>query len=191
MEVKRSTSFFLRCRNEEENVFCFFCYHQRNLFTLETFSSRIQTKLIFPLKYFTGFCWLNANKVRRYFANCPRRETFPMSFILEDELLNTAVRAALNLLYTTPPPSPSPPPTLPNYISSVGRPPLTIFYLCLLFFKLNILVFYLLFCLKVYERWNSWTTSVHFYMALHLFLYVWLSWILFWSVESDAGGAWL
>lgn len=59
-----------------------------------------------------------------------------------------------------------------KHLFSVHRPPFRIVYLCL-HFKLNILVFYLLlFCLKVYERWNSWTTSVHFYMALHLFLYV-------------------
>lgn len=41
--------------------------------------------------------------------------------------------------------------SLQKIIFSVNRPPFRIVYLCL-HFKLNILVFYLLFCLKVYER---------------------------------------
>lgn len=56
-------------------------------------------------------------------------------------------------------------PQCPNIFLHLGL------FMCL-HFKLSILVFYLLICLKVYERWNSWTTSVHFFMALRYFLYV-------------------
>lgn len=93
--------------------------------------------------------------------------------------MNTAVRAALNMLYTNlqQPLLPSPPQK--NTFPSSTDLHLQFFICVSIFFKLNILVFYLLFCLKVYERWNSWTTSVHFYMALHLFLYVWFPFIFY------------
>lgn len=108
-----------------------------------------------------------------------------MSFIFKDELLNTAVRAALNMLYTNlqqPPPPHKKIHFLRRQTSTYNSLSVSPF-----FFKLNILVFYLLFCLKVYERWNSWTTSVHFYMALHLFLYVWFPFIFYFKCWIGCG----
>lgn len=147
------------------------------LFTFGKRSSRIQTKQVFTI-WFTWFCMLNVAFLHQfpnkcYFANSPRQKQwlypfkwffFPSKKTTFWTLLSELHLDSVNLERS---------PQKYNSIFSVNRPPLRIVYLCL-HFKLNILVFYLLllFCLKVYERWNSWTTSVHFYMALHLFLYV-------------------
>lgn len=155
---------------------CCFCYYQRNLFTLETFSSRIPNpSWFFLFKYFTGFCWPNAKQSQTLFCKPSQTRNIFTDFYFERRTFEHCCQSCVKTCYIQPPPH------RPLKYISLRRQSSTYNSLSVspFSFKLNILVFYLLFCLKVYERWNSWTTSVHFYMALHLFLYVWLPWILF------------